>query len=876
MKKLIGFIIFSLLFVNFVQAQQIKGIVIDASTEEPLIMANVTLASTTQGTVTDFDGSFSLQLPNNNPHDLEISYIGYETSTKTINPVKQSYIEIRLEPKVLDEVVIVADVARSRETPVAFSNVQAKQIQEELAGRDMVMVLNSTPGVYATQSGGGDGDAVVRIRGFNQRHVGVLLDGIPVNDMENGWVYWSNWFGLDGVVRTTQVQRGLGASKLALPSVGGTMNIVTKGIGDKRELKINQSVSSTLKTRTSVSLNTGRMTNGWGVTLAGSYKRGDGWVDGTFAKGWFYYAKIEKQYKKHIFSLTAYGAPQEHAQRSYTRPIATYDSVYAVEEGVDTFPNQPFVDLGREYNQHWGYLRRTRTDSAGAEKEKVYEKYNFYYKPMFYLRDSWSPSDKLFVSNIAYLSIGRGGGTRLNSTPGSSDYTDEGLLNWQKIYDANVYGTKYAKPKYIEHEGETLLVSTNFLEASKNDHLWYGLLSTFNYKLNDVVDLAGGVDLRSYTGVHYREIYDYLGGDCIVLGADNVKRKGDKIDYHDESTVRWGGLFLLAEYKQNNVSAFVNGTFSTNGYYKNDFMADTASDWKWQSGYTIKTGANYNLTDHMNIFFNVGYLSKVPMLRNAFAGYTVHFVDEFVNEEMISTELGYSVHWSRFAANLNAYYTIWANKPTTVYTGAGDDRLSGNANLDALHTGVEADFIYKLLPNLDFEGLVSLGSWTWQSNVENLNLYNDNNPDVVAGTTSFDVTGVHISDAAQTQLAGAIRYEPIDKLYLKARYTYFDRYFADFDIESYTVTGEGESVRDTWQIPEYGLLEIHAGYSLPLEKVRIGIRTSVLNVLDTKYISDAKNNDSYSLLPLDTYDANAATVFMGMGRYFTASLNFTF
>ena len=36
-----------------------------------------------------------------------------------------------------------------------------------------------------------------------------MIDGIPVNDMENGWVYWSNWFGLDAVTSNVQVQRGL-------------------------------------------------------------------------------------------------------------------------------------------------------------------------------------------------------------------------------------------------------------------------------------------------------------------------------------------------------------------------------------------------------------------------------------------------------------------------------------------------------------------------------------------------------------------------------------------------------------------------------------------------------------------------------------------
>ena len=90
---------------------------------------------------------------------------------------------------------VVADVARTRETPVASTSIAPKKIEEQLASQDIPLLLNKTPGVYATQQGGGDGDSRINIRGFNQRNVAVMVDGIPVNDMENGWVYWSNWFG---------------------------------------------------------------------------------------------------------------------------------------------------------------------------------------------------------------------------------------------------------------------------------------------------------------------------------------------------------------------------------------------------------------------------------------------------------------------------------------------------------------------------------------------------------------------------------------------------------------------------------------------------------------------------------------------------------
>ena len=143
----------------------------------------------------------------------------------------------------LSEANVIASVAIDRETPVAVSTLDAKTIQEQLGDKELVETLNITPGVYATKSGGGFGDSRINIRGFDQRNVAVLINGIPVNDMENGWVYWSNWAGLGDAVNTMQVQRGLGASKLAINSVGGTLNIITKATDMKKGGSLMQSGS---------------------------------------------------------------------------------------------------------------------------------------------------------------------------------------------------------------------------------------------------------------------------------------------------------------------------------------------------------------------------------------------------------------------------------------------------------------------------------------------------------------------------------------------------------------------------------------------------------------------------------------------------------
>lgn len=910
----------------FAQKQLVSGVVKDSISGETVVGANIVLKGTTTGTVSDINGKFSLEL-DRGKYTLQVSFVGYNTILKPIQVSGSPlFLTFSLKSEVsLDGIEVTADYAKVRETPVAFTTILPAKIEERLSGQDIPMLLNKTPGVYATQQGGGDGDARISIRGFSQRFVAVMLDGIPVNDMENGWVYWSNWFGIDAVTRSIQVQRGLGASKLALPSVGGTMNIITKGIENKRQLSIEQGVDAEGKLTTNLGLTTGRMKNGWGITLAGAYKDGKGWVDQTDVKAWFFYTKIDKIWGDHLTSLTAFGAPQTHKQRAYKRAIADYDTVYAKEHGVNSEDIPIINNQGIGYNAHWGYIKRdaeqwnsdysARVINSDAKKEVLNEMVNIFFKPQFSLRDLWTVNDRLIITNIAYLSLGTGGGVQPRSSlkntnlisranylnnPDVFSEDEIGQINWQSIYNQNTkptnsgFGLVYPiNPAY----SDKLYYSNNYLVQNSNNHVWYGLLSTFAYELNSDFNLSGGIDLRSYTSEHYSEVTDLLGGDYAIDIADKrndyeadsslaMKRVGDKVNYYYDGLVNWGGAFGLLEYKVGKVSAFVNLTTSVSGYKKIDYFGNNESDWKYNPGYTIKTGANYNLDKHSNIFFNLGYLSKTQEFKYYFSGYTANFKPASTrkNEKIQAIELGYSYNSKQFTANLNTYLTIWENKPTNQVRGKYTDPITGTEGytygdipgMNARHIGVELDFIYKITQSLDFQGLVSVGDWIWNKKIENLQMYfTDNNEP--ANSFGFDATGIHVGDAAQTQLGTSLRYEPIKGLYFEGGATYFTRYYADFNPEE--CTDEFGNPIESWRMPSYAVMDFHTGYRFRIdsfERLNFTIRLNVLNVLNTTYVSDAKNNDTYIQNPFNTFDARSASVYMGAPRFFTASFKIMF
>ena len=214
----------------FAQNASISGVINDKYTGQEVVGAKVTIQSNTS------DGKIYRALSNSNGiYSIGQVNVGIYSGFVTILSFDTLLINIEIKPgsntfdfnlggsQELDEVQVIGNLAIDRKTPVAVTRISTKQIAEELGSQDLPMILNSTPGVHATQQGGGDGDARITIRGFDQRNVGVMIDGVPVNDMENGAVYWSNWFGLDAITGQIQVQRGLGATKLAMPSVGGTM-----------------------------------------------------------------------------------------------------------------------------------------------------------------------------------------------------------------------------------------------------------------------------------------------------------------------------------------------------------------------------------------------------------------------------------------------------------------------------------------------------------------------------------------------------------------------------------------------------------------------------------------------------------------------------
>lgn len=821
----------------------ITGTVTDGDLGGPLPGASIVVKGTANGTATDFDGNFTIEVSENSGV-LIVSYIGFInrevsfTSTGNIGS-----ISLQPDAQELEGVVVIASIAIDRKTPVAVSTIKAADIELKLGTQEFPEILKSTPGVYATKSGGGFGDGRINIRGFESENVAVMINGVPVNDMENGRVYWSNWAGLADVTRSMQVQRGLGASKVAVPSIGGTINILTKSTDMEKGGNINAGMGNDGYIKYGATVSTGMLDNGFAATVSASKIEGDGYVDGTEFKGYNYFINLSKKINdNHTLSLTAFGAPQRHGQRQNMSSIARYRN----------------AESGKRFNPDWGIKNGQVTHIED----------NFYHKSQTSLNHYWTISDKSLLSTAVYVSWGRGGG---GGTAGDN----------RSLFNVRIGGDD--QPVDLDNivninrnNGEVGLGSEAYLRASRNDHEWYGVLSTYKTDLTDNLVLLAGIDVRSYTGKHFSEVTDLLGGSYALENSDvnnpnRLAKVGDKRDYYNDGEVGWQGLFTQLEYNKNELSSFISAAVSNTSYRRIDYFHYLDSDDiqttdKFNfSGFSIKGGANYNMDENHNVFANIGYFEKAAEFEAVFQGFdNEHLNPDAENQKIFSAEIGYGYRSEQFSANVNLYRTQWNDRTETArfQQPDGTNAIANILGVDALHQGIELDFTYRPNDKLSIIGMASLGDWKWANDVTGVEIFDESQ--TLIQTVDLFIKDLRVGDAAQTTMALGLTYDIMPETTLMLDYNYYDSLYAQFDPSDRGTA----NTPDAWELPAYGLVDAGLKYGFKFGEFDASIIARVNNVFNTEYISDARDGNNH--------DAIDALVWYGFGRTYSVSTKIRF
>jgi len=832
----------------------IKGSIVDAKSREVMAGATVIDFQTKRMATADHGGVFQLKTPAGNL-ELTISFLGYKDKVVPVNAtgsvVDLGIIEMETEAFGLDEVVVTAGIViRDRITPVAISNISAEILETKMGNQEFPEILKSTPSVYATKESGGYGDSRVNLRGFDSNNVGVLINGVPVNDMENGRVYWSNWASLTDVTVFMQVQRGLGASKLGLSSVGGTINVITKSTDVETGGSVYYGIGNDGLQKLSVNVSTGLMDNGWAITLAGGRATADGYVLGTNYEAWNYFVNIAKVINKnHRLSLTAFGAPQWHNQRGGASYIQDY------RDSKD----------GARMNRYYGYVNGKVVGTGYG--------YNEYHKPQISLAHYWTINDKSSLSTSVYASIAKGYGRRAFAPNAASsrvlgiEYSTGRPYADTKLTPTGLIDFDYA---YAQNRA-SVNGSQNIFGSALNSHDWYGMLSSYTNHITDDIKITAGFDGRYYRGYHREEITDLLGGeyylDNSIYGrpANTPLHEGDVIGYDEMGEVLWTGVFAQGEYEKDAFSAFLSGSVSGNFYRWHNWGAapingKQTSDWVNFLPFSVKGGVNYKFLRNHHVFANGGYFTRAPFFNTSFINYTININDNAKNERVYTAELGYGYEDNFLNVTLNGYYTQWMDKGLTRSAGGVLYNFSG---MDARHMGIELEATYRPVSNFNLKGMLSVGDWIWLNDVD-MTAYDESHNPITSAMQAF-VSGVHVGNSAQITAALGANWTPLKNFRVGADFNWFGKNFANFDPNSRT---QLQDKVDAWQMPDYYTIDVNVNYRFKIGGLKATIYGNVYNLLNAEYISDARDGS--------LHNASTALVYYGFGRTWSAGLKINF
>ena len=792
----------------------------------------------------------------------------------------------------LEEVVLVGggviDLAEDRKTPVAVSTITGEEIQKKIGTQDITMTLANTPSIYVAGQSGAFGDTRIAVRGFGQDNTAFMLNGQPINGMEDGKMYWSNWSGMNDIANVVQIQRGLGASKLAISSVGGTVNFVMRSTSKQQGGFAYAGFANDNYLKTTFSYDTGENDNGWSTSFLLTHWQGDGYAEGTFGQGQTYFFSLGyKMNDKHNFNFLMTGAPQWHDQ-NFTKSIATY------------------LDKGRKYNNNYGYYG----------DRYLTERRNFYHKPVFNLNWDYKIDDKSSLSTVLYASTGNGGGT---GGRGQRIRTDEGYIDYDAIYAYNL-STSGAGGNYAAEGGYVT-------RASMNMHNWLGAVSNYETQLSDNLTFNVGVDLRTYYGEHFRIVENFHG---LTSWQENIRLRDQnnnhqtygtygtykyvvatesmganpweatfnnfdedqKIAYSNDERISYGGLFTQLEYVNDDFSAFFQGSVSQTMYqrwdhyqYADQSLIDgTSSQWTGEAlpdgitdgvksekadnfGYNAKAGVGFGVGENGQAYVNAGYYSRAPYFDNIYLNYTNQINPNTSNETIIGLEAGYVYEVPNFSARVDLYRTSWADRVTSSFY-VDDDVVFYNISegVTQVHQGVEVSFSAKPQEDVPYtlKGFLSVGDWIYEGDA--ITRLQDEDQNVIS-TETVDVDGGKVGDAAQFSAGLGLDVDLAERFSFDSDIRFYDDLYANVG-----------AVKENLELPSYHVVDMGLSYKMFVNDGTLDIRLNVNNVFDNVYISELRSAIAAGEGTGVLYDGidTANQGYFGLGRTWNVGLRYNF
>ncbi|HMQ43670.1 MAG TPA: TonB-dependent receptor [Mariniflexile sp.] len=861
------------IFTAFAQQTIIRGSVKDAISFEPLPEVLVTIEETKQTATTNAKGAFvfSANVPLGE-QVLRVSKVGYVTKRYPIVVNESKTVNIT-------DMTLELDTTSSQD--LFTITLSDDELNDDTSGSDNISgLLSSSLDVFQRTAAFEFSSSFFRVRGLDSENGSVLINGIEMNKIYDGRPQWSDWGGLNDMLRNQELTSGLTPSAYNFGGVLGTTNMNTRASLFREGGQITYSSSNRSYTnRAMVSYATGLMKDGWSMAFMLSRRWGnEGYQDATFYDANSFFASIEKKFgKKHSLSFTSIYAPNRRGKSS---------------------PNtQEVYDLkGIKYNDYWGYQDGKKRNSRIKEIEE----------PILMLNHFWDISSKTTLNTNVGYQFGKIGNSRLDyggganpsptyyqklpsyfiSDPNGPDYAgaylaeqeflNNGQIDWNRIYDANITNNASGVP------------AAYALYEDRNDDKQLTLNSILNTEINQHIQLNAAIDYKNLKSGNFAEIMDVLGSNTGILNVDSfdnyqyntqnpnsIVGVGDKYRYNYNLYADVISGYAQGLFKFNKVDFYLSGSLTNTSYQREGlwehsrFPGDLSKGKSKEltfTGYGAKAGFTYKITGKHLFDVNAGYITKAPSLRNTFSNSreNQNIVQNISEEKISAMDASYIFRSPIVKAKLTGYYSKIedANEVGFYFAdGLSGEDIEGNdtsafvqevlQGINKKNIGAELGIEAQVTPTIKLKGAASVGQYTYDNNP---NLYltsaSFNSPSGSISYGEANLKNYKVAGGPQRAYSVGFEYRDPDYWWFAATTNFFTNTYLDINAltrtKNFYLDADGLPFNDydetlartllkQEKFDDYMVVNLVGGKSWKVGDKYIGFIASIGNLLDKEY-----------------------------------------
>lgn len=887
MSKSVLFVLVMFFSVFVTQGQQtlIMGSVKDAVSFDPLEDVIVTIENTELSSQTSVLGEF--EFSKNVPlgeQMLVISKIGYFS---------------KRYPIIVDEgkTVNITDMTLERDDSDAADlftiTLSDDELNDDMSGADNISgLLAASQDVFQRTAAFEFGASFFRIRGLDSRNGSILINGIEMNKIYNGRPQWSNWGGINDVLRNQELTSGLAPSSYHFGNVLGTTHIDIRASHARPVSRLTYSSSNrSYSNRLLATYASGVLRNNWAYTLSVGKRWGDeGYQEATNYDSNSFFGSVEKLIdEKHSINFSVIYTPNRRGKSS---------------------PNtQEVYDLkGITYNEYWGWQDGKKRNSRIKEVNE----------PIVLLNHYWKLNNKTSLNtNMAYQ-FGKLSNSRLdyNGTDLISGFPQGGGANpsptyYQKLpsyFERNFpedLQFAYSAWRAFEGNGQVdwgAMYTTNIANTQNGGNAIYALYedrvddtqitlnSIFNMDINDHITMNSNIDYKSLKSENYAKVLDLLGASSYLdidgyattideaqndlLNPNRLVAGGDKFKYNYNMLVSEFSIFSQVQFSYNKIDFYLAGSlknvqYQREGLYQNGGFSNYSlgkGDRLSFMGMGIKGGATYKWKGKHFFNGNAGYITRAPTIQNAYSNprESQHVIPNIEEENVMAFDASYMYRSSVLKGRITGYYTKISKASEISFffaDGIGGDHavfvqeiLQG---IDKKHMGFELGAEAQVTPSIKLKGAAAIGQFTY---INNPNLYLSTEPDDESVSAGFingfkdfgssNLKHYKLSSGPQNAYSVGFEYRDPDYWWFGTTMNFFQNTYidvspltrsknftTDFDGNAFNDYDEGlaRQLLEQEQFDDYMVVNLVGGKSWKIGKYFVGLFASVNNLLGEVY-----------------------------------------